>query len=656
MAADRVVPPLPVGVLDPCVHAVRCGDLDAAAGQVAVILRDFPQHPDVHHLAGFIALRRHLYADAARHCADALSLQPDHTAALVHAGHALRALDRHQAALESYDHALRLDPVHLDALHGRGHALAALNRSWEAIEGYSQAIAAEPGFLDAYVGKGNVLVALDRLDEAIACYDQALTRADKAGDRAPRDVVAHLHYFRADALSRQERFDAALAGYERALELFPDYHEALLGCGRALTELRDHLDALDCFERACRVRPDDLRSHDYRSRSLRELGRWDEALAAAERAVALGADDTGALTALAHTLRGLARLDEAEAAYAKAASIKPDLGPLTFNHAICLLLKGDYARGWPNYEARWTTEKLSARRMSFPQPVWLGQEDIAGQRILLYAEQGHGDTIQFCRYAPMVRALGAEVVLGVQPPLRSLLNSLNGVAEVVDRTEAMPIFDRHCPLMSLPLAFGTRLETVPNRVPYLWAPVGQRAVWQERLGPRPGPRQAPRIGIAWSGNARHQNDQNRSVPLETLQPLLALPAGFHCLQRDLRPGDLPAFAMCGNLTFFGGDLLDFADTAAMISQLDLVIAVDTAVAHLAGAMGWPVWVMLPFAPDWRWLQQGEATPWYPTARLFRQDAPGDWSGVIRKLCAALQVWLANRSMVDHASPATGDES
>ncbi len=632
---------LPAALVAPCAQAIKAGRLADAEPMARAVVRDYPDHPDSHHLAGFVALRLGRPDDALACFDAALARRGDHVGALVHGGHALRALGRDAQALRFYDRALAVEPTQLEALHGRGHALAELGRAWEAVEGYARAIAAAPDFLDAYIGKGNVLVTLERLAEAVACFDQALARLADLPD-AKLAVVAHLHYFRADALLRQDRFDAAVAGYDRALALLPDYHEALLGQGRALTELGDHADALDCFTRACALRPDDVRSHDYRSRALRELGAWGDAVAAAERAVALAPDDTGALTALGHGLRAVGRVDDAEAAYAKAVAIKPDMGPLLFNHAICLLLQGDYERGWPAYEARWTTERMSKRKPSFAQTLWLGQQDIAGRRILLHAEQGHGDTIQFCRYAPLVAARGAHVVLGVQAGLRPLMAGLDGVADVVDRAEAMPVFDLHCPLMSLPLAFGTRLDTIPATVPYLAPPAGHRAMWRDRLGRRQG----PRIGIAWSGNARHQNDRNRSIALEALRPIARLGVGLYCLQRELRSADMAAFAMFGNVAFFGGQMLDFADTAALIAELDLVISVDTAVAHLAGAMGKPVWLMLAAAPDWRWLLSTPTSPWYPTARLFRQRDAGDWTELVAEVCAALQVFLAEHAM-DH---------
>jgi Glycosyltransferase family 9 (heptosyltransferase) len=259
-----------------------------------------------------------------------------------------------------------------------------------------------------------------------------------------------------------------------------------------------------------------------------------------------------------------------------------------------------------------------------PLPRWRGEQDIAGRTILLHAEQGHGDTIQFCRYVPLVAAKGATVVLAVSPLLKSLLSRLPGASHVADGTGGMPTPDIQCALMSLPLAFSTRIETVPAAVPYLEPPAPHLRLWRDKLGPRRG----QRIGIAWSGNVHHKADRRRSLALEQIEPLVGLGWPLYCLQRELRPDDLPAFARFSNIRYFGEALRDFADTAALIAELDLVIAVDTAVAHLAGALGKPVWVLLAHAPDWRWMLGRNDSPWYPTMRLFRQATPGDWSQVI----------------------------
>jgi tetratricopeptide (TPR) repeat protein len=667
-----------------CLAALRSGRLAQAETLAADLAGSRPDSPDLWHLLGVIAVRRDRLAEAAGWLARALALapdapgilfdlaivegrvghhaaaltaldrllarQPDHAVAWVNRGIALRALDRHADSLASFDRALALRPTLPEALLGRGHALAALGRPREAIEGYNAALAVDPDLVDVLVGKGNVLASLDRPEEAMACFDHALTLI--ACRNASIVTQSHIHTFRGDTLRTLGRRDEALESLDRAVAVHPDDPDAWCARGRILLEMRAFDDALACHDRAIALDPDDSRTWDLRSRVLRELGRYGEAMESAEKSVHIKPNHPAGLTSRANCLRMVGRVEEAAVAYRQAIACDPTSGPMRFNLAICLLLAGDYANGWPEYEHRWTTERMARAKPRFHQPLWLGREEIAGRRILLHAEQGLGDTIQFCRYAPMVAAMGATVILGVQPELRPLLSSLPGV-EVIDRAEAPPIFEYHAPLLSLPLAFGTTLATVPAPVPYLRVPPGHLAAWRERLergnGGGGGEGGRKRIGIVWSGNRDHLNDHNRSLPLAMLQPILALGLPLYCLQRDLRPEDVTAFALAGSIRFLGAELRDFADTAALIMRMDMVITVDTAVAHLAGALGRPVWLLLPFAPDWRWGLHAESTPWYPTMRLFRQPAPGDWEAVIRRLRTALVAFLAT----DDETPSPG---
>jgi tetratricopeptide (TPR) repeat protein len=637
----------PVSTFAQCRQAMEGGDLATAEDLAQSMLLDQPRDADTWHLAGVVAGRRGDHTEAERRLARAVGLQPDNTSALVLRGQALRALGRDEDALRCYDRALIQDPGRIDALQGRGFVLAAMKRPEEAVAVYTRALTMMPHSADILIGKGNVLVTLRRYDEALVCYDQALIHAPAEAGRGRHgpgtqdDTRAHAFYFRAEAMRELERLEEALEGFEQALALKPDYYEALLGRGRMMMRLREPDEALASYDAAIRLRPDDARPHEYRSSALRDLNRLDDALSAAKDAVALAPKDASTLTGLAHTLRAMGRLDDAVGTYARVVELHPHMNAMRFNHAVCLLSKGDYEQGWVEYEDRWTIESMQTRKPKLRQPVWLGNEDIAGRRILLWAEQGHGDALHFCRYASLVADLGATVVLGVASNLRALMSSLRGVSDVVDHNDVSPIFDRQCPLMSLPLVFRTTVDTVPAPVPYLTAPVGHLVQWRDRLGPG---REA-RIGIVWTGNPKHMNDRNRSVSLDMLQPLAALGHPLYCLQRVLRPADIPAFAQFGNIRFFGPELTDFSETAALIMQMDLVIAVDTSVAHLAGALGKPVWLMLPFAPDWRWLMDRDDTPWYPTMRLYRQPKLGDWASVIARIRDDLAARMAQQHSV-----------
>jgi len=317
--------------------------------------------------------------------------------------------------------------------------------------------------------------------------------------------------------------------------------------------------------------------------------------------------------------------------YGKTLALRKDDADAQFMTALALLARGDYRAGFEKYEARWRRTGMPPAK-SRGRPLWRGDTPLAHKTLLLHAEQGLGDTIQFARYVPLVAKAGAKIVLEVHTELRALLARLPGAATIVARGEAVPPFDLHCPLGSLPLALRTELESVPADIPYLAADERRMAAWAERLGSR----DLPRIAIAWSGNASHINDRNRSMPFAALAPLFDAPARFISIQRDVRAGDAEALAAEKRVIHLGDALDDFADTAAVLSQCDIVITVDTAVAHLAGALGRPVWVLLPFAPDWRWGLSGDTTPWYPTARLFRQSSLGEWNGVIEGVGQELQ--------------------
>jgi hypothetical protein len=294
------------------------------------------------------------------------------------------------------------------------------------------------------------------------------------------------------------------------------------------------------------------------------------------------------------------------------------------------LSSGKYREGWSLYEARWRVKSLGLKQYYPAQRPWLGRESLEGKRILLHAEQGYGDTIQFCRYASLVAARGAHVVLGVPGALKVLMGSLKGVAEIVAQG-GLPSVDYHCPLLSLPLALGTELSSIPAQVPYLAADGAARRRWRDRLGLH----SHARVGIVWSGKPSHTNDANRSLSLEALRPLAQGDVRVVSLQKEVRALDQPTLDQWPEISRLGEEVTDFADTAALVSELDLIISVDTSIAHLAGALGKPVWVLLPYAADWRWLQGREDSPWYPTAKLYRQPAPGKWEEVIERVTADL---------------------
>ncbi len=344
-------------------------------------------------------------------------------------------------------------------------------------------------------------------------------------------------------------------------------------------------------------------------------------------------------TTAARALQALNKHADAAASFGKAIELQKDYADAHSNQALALLTAGDLRRGFEQYEWRWQRTGMEGARRKTGRPLWLGEYPLGHKTILLHAEQGLGDTIQFARYVPMLARGGATVILEVQPELKSLLAGIDGVASCHARGETLPAFEVHCPLGSLPLAFKTDSDSVPANIPYLKsgryppAPNGD---------PQIDAISRPRVALAWAGRASHANDRNRSIRLAQLAPLLSLEmVQFICIQRELRDDDAVLLARTPRVRSIGSELADMADTAAVFALADLVIAVDTSVVHLAGAMGRPVWVMLPFTPDWRWTLQGERSPWYPNARLFRQPAPGDWTSVIANVRTELATFAPN---------------
>jgi hypothetical protein len=331
-------------------------------------------------------------------------------------------------------------------------------------------------------------------------------------------------------------------------------------------------------------------------------------------------------------LQVLNRHQEAVDSFDKAIALDKNYADAHSNRALSLLTLGDFARGFPAYEWRWKRSGMTDLRRNYRGPLWLGDYALARKRILLHAEQGLGDTIQFARYVPLLARMGATVILEVPPELKTLLAALDGVTSVHARGEALPAYDVHCPLGSLPLALKTEAATIPAAIPYLHADETRITQWRPRIEALPG----KRVALAWAGHARHANDRNRSVDLSLLEPLLSC-AGVSIvsIQRELREGDAARLTRYANVSHVGDALDDISDTAAVLALSDLLVAVDTSVVHLAGAMGRPVWVMLPFSPDWRWTLRDQASPWYPQARLFRQTMLGDWPSVIAQIAAAL---------------------
>ena len=577
------------------------------------------------HQQGRFAEAEQIYRDVLEH--DPASFEAMHLLGII----ALQTRNTQQA-VELIGKAIALNPGVPTAHCNLGSALTALQRHAEALTSFNKAIALKPDLADAHGNRAAALIALNQHEQAVTSCNKAL---------ALKPDYAEAHNNRAHALNALKRHDEAIAACDRAIALRPNYPEALNNRGNALNSLARHADALASYDKAIAFAPKYAEAYNNRGNALFHMGRADEAAASYELAIATRPDYAEAYNNRGNALSFLHRCEPALASYDQAIALKPDYAEACFNKSVLLLLMGRMAEGWQDYEYRKKKANPTTARDD-PQRLWLGDTDIAGKTILLTEEQGLGDTIQFCRYAPLVAQRGAHVILQVPPQIASLAASLAGIAEIVETGQPLPAFDLHCPLMSLPLAFKTDLATIPAD-PYLKADPRKSKIWKDGLGART----KLRVGLVWSGGIRPNQpvsvNQRRNIPLAKFAALKNANVTFYSLQKGQGESELAELQGQWNgpeILDFTGAISNFSDTAAFMDNLDLVISVDTAAAHLAGALGKLVWILNRFDTDWRWLLDREDSPWYPTARLFRQEKPGDWERVIARVKSELDRLVA----------------
>jgi tetratricopeptide (TPR) repeat protein len=604
------------------------GHLDEAIICYRNAIKLHPNLPKGYYNLGF-ALAAQGQLDEAISCyRSAVDLKPDFVEAHNILGSALAEQGQLNEAISFYRTAIGLNQEFSDAHNNLGVALAEQGRLDEAIACYHSALSIKPDFLGAHNNLGNALRNQGRLDEAVVCYARAL-------DLKPDFFEAHNNL--GATLAEQGRLDEALSCYRKALDLQPEFWNSHFNLGNALREVGRLDEAVVCYGSAIDFNPDAHLVHINLGVTLFEQGRFNEALACYRKFLDLKPDDPDAYLASGNAYRALMRLDEAVVCYQKTLDLKPDDPDAHHNLAMALLARGDMATGWEEYEWRWKTQQMRTDRRNFSEPRWHG-EKIDGRTLLIHAEQGFGDTLQFCRYAPLAaaRANGSRIILDVPKELVRLLRDLPGVDLVVGYHEPLPTFDFQSPMLSLPWVLGTTMETIPGTTPYLHADKTKATGWHERLASIAN--KGPRIGLVWAGNPLNHSkalaarDRRRSLAAERLSPLLEIPGlHFFSLQKNgpAAPTTFPVINLMDEMT-------DFADTAALIANLDLVISVDTAVAHLAAALGKPVWMLNRFDSCWRWLTGRHDSPWYPTLRLYHQPQPGDWDSVVAKIVRDLR--------------------
>jgi tetratricopeptide (TPR) repeat protein len=582
-----------------------------------------PNEAEFHNNFGVVLLAAGQAEKAVGACSRAASLRSPYPEASNNLGNALMATGRVNEAIAAYDRALQQRPTYAEAISNRGNALKQLGRLTEAIAAYELAIRHQPNYADAHSNLGIALQIAGRRDDAINAYRRAL-----ALQPANPDTWNNLGIALFDAL----KLDEALECFRKATSLRPAFADAFKNTGLVLQKLGQTEAAIANHRQALHLKPDFADDFTALGASLRQAGQLDEAITCYQRALSLQPQNADALTFLGAALQEKGQLNEAMALQRQAIALQPDHPEAHLNLAFMLLAEGNYRDGWPEYEWRRKQKNSAAPERNFPVPQWRGEE-LAGKRILIHAEQGLGDAIQFVRYIPLLSQRGGKVLLECYPELHRLFSSIPGVDQFLISGLPLPPFDLHCPMLSLPLAFGTTLESIPSPSPYLKADPDLAAHWAKKFSSSPGQK---KVGIAWAGRPDHFNDRNRSIPPHLFTRLGNIPGiQYVSLQKRLTPDQkhsLPDF----EITDWTNDLHDLADTAALIANLDLIITVDTAIAHLAGALAKRTWVLLPHPADFRWLLNRNDSPWYPTLRLYRQSRARDWDEPLARIAHDLR--------------------
>jgi tetratricopeptide (TPR) repeat protein len=560
--------------------------LDAQiCGQQALALDS--GHADTLHLMGLLSLHAKQPDQAVEWISRAIRRDPK-PAYLTSLGTTLLGQGRREEALQVFDKAVQLKPDDADLWRNLGDVLAEAERSGEAILTFQQALKLNPRHLDAASKVAHLLYSAQRFEESVASF----TVCDGLQPDQSWTV-----YMRALALQKLKRFDEALTDNMRAYDLDPTSADTCNNLGNVLRALGRNEEAISWFDRSLKLRPDFADTLTNRATALGELRHFDEAITTYHRVLA----------------------------------IDPNHIIAAWNLAGLQLTTGDFKAGWARREeVRWKLPSLAPHYPKLARPMWLGAEPIAGKTLLVISDEGLGDAIQFVRYVPMLAALGARVILAAQDALHPLLAGFTGISEYLTASTDWTslTFDFHCSIYSLPLVFGTEIDSIPAEIPYIPAPSPDRIQkWEQRLGSH----DRLRVGLVWSGNPKHLNDHNRSLPLRMLLPILNCDATFVSLQKDLRPDDKKTLSERPDIIDLTSHLTDFAETAALMSCLDLVITVDTSAAHLSGALGRPTWILLPYPAEYRWLLDRDDSPWYPTMRLFRQTETRDYASVIERV-------------------------
>jgi tetratricopeptide (TPR) repeat protein len=646
------------GIVKQAAQLHSAGRLAEAEPLYRQVLNRSPDNFDALHLYGVLLSQTRRVDEAERFLRRAVYIRPNVAAAQSNLGNLLRERGRPEEALPHLRRAVEADPTLAAAHQNLGVVLNELGENEEAEQCFGRAIALQPNFPEALNSLGNALRLSEKLDESERCYRKAIALRPSYSEahtglgatlnalhRNEESLVScrRAVELRGDspearnnlgmALLSQKKYQEAEAEVREALRLRSDYVDALRNLGSVLAGMRRYEESIIRYRKGLELDPDSAGIWMDLGSVQRSLRRFHEAKESCRRAIELNPRSPMEHYNLGVVHLDLCEIDQAIECFRQAVAVKPAAPLPHWGLALALLVDGQYLEGWREYEWRWECKDIFATRPKFTQPAWTGT-DPAGKRILLYSEQGLGDAIQFSRYAPVLAKRGAQVIVQCGPSMKRLLATLPGVKAIHCEPDPLPAFDAQCSLLSLPMLLKTTVETIPADIPYLFADPDRAGVWRQKLASIPG---RLKVGLAWAGNPDHQRDHDRSCGLQCLAPLAQI-AGVAFISLQKGPAASQAITPPPGLMLhdFTVDLSDFADTAALITNLDLVISVDTSVAHLAGALGKPVWTLPAFAPDWRWLLNRSDSPWYPTMRLFRQKSPGDWNSAIGQAAETLK--------------------
>lgn len=608
------------------IMAHQTGEYDSAIAFINSAIRSNPQTPDYYTSLGGVFEDQGRLKSAVACYQKALQLKPDFIEACFKLANAYQDQKIFKEAIVYYLKAIQLKPDFVEACYNTGLAYQALGQSEEAIAWYRRALQLKPEFAEAFNNLGKLLQETGKGDEARACFLEAI--------RLKPDF-AESYFNLAELQHRTGRLDAAEKNFIRALRFKPYMVAALNNLGNLFKDRGNLNAAIENYRQVIRLNPQLAEAYYNLGSALRLQGRFCEAIEVFKRTLQLKPDYAEAYNNLGLSYKNQGRLDPAIDHFTRALQVSPDLAEAGWNRSFTHLLRGDFAQGWEDYEWRF---KQSGWKTIYPfrynKPRWEGMP--AGDKtIFVHDEQGLGDTLQFVRYLPLVKSRCGTVILETRKSLMKLLNGFPGIDELVERsTDGNPVvaYDYFVPLLTLPGLFNTTIKSIPGEVPYLNADLDKIAYWRARLETKD-----LKVGLVWAGRPKHANDHNRSCKLDQFAPLVEVPGvTLYGLQKGPAADQSAHWSVCPEFVNLGKDLEDFSDTAAAIACMDLVISVDTSVAHLAGAMAKPTWVLLPFIPDWRWMMDRTDSPWYPTMELFRQNKREDWSSVFQRVKAELQ--------------------